>query len=291
LRLDAGLVQTGAMPKPSIDRARRLCRWLAMATWVASAALRAQPLPLFDAHLHYNAEAAAQLPPAAIVDLLRRNGVRGALLSSTPNDLTRSLSDAAHSLAIVPFVRPYRTEADRSSWSRDAPIFTMLEAEVASANYRGVGEFHVYGGDAANSIIQRIIDLAVTRGLYLMAHCDERALELILEHRPEAKLIWAHSGFTVPPEQLEHLLERHPMLLLELSYRTDITAGGRLTPAWRSLFSRFPDRFLIGSDTWTNERWMRYDEIMAWYRAWLAQLPREIAEALAWRNAETRFGR
>jgi predicted TIM-barrel fold metal-dependent hydrolase len=127
--------------------------------------------------------------------------------------------------------------------------------------------------------------------MVLMAHCDERALELIFQHRPDSKLIWAHSGFTVPPGELERALERHPTLLLELSYRNDVTASGRLTPAWRRLLLRFPDRFLIGSDTWTSERWTRYEEIMAWYRSWLAQLPAEVADALAWRNAETRFGR
>ena len=263
-----------------------------MAAWAAAAALGAEPLPLFDAHLHYNAEATARLPPAAAVDLLRRTGVRGALVSSTPNLGSLSLSGAASaSLAIVPFVRPYRSDADRSTWFRDATIPTMLEAELARGDYRGVGEFHVYGEDAADAVIRRIVDLAAARGLYLLAHCDERALELILEHRPEAKLIWAHSGFSVPPGQLESALVRHPTLLLELSYRADVTASGRLTPEWRGLLMRFPDRFLIGSDTWTNARWMRYEDIMGWYRGWLAQLPADVADALAWRNAETRFGR
>jgi len=55
------------------------------------------------------------------------------------------------------------------------------------------------------------------------------------------------------------------------------------------LFERFPDRFLLGSDTWINERWERYGEIMAGYRAWLAQLPPKIAVQIANGNARALF--
>jgi hypothetical protein len=83
LRPGAGRVHTRAMPSGRVHHVRTLCRWFALASWVAAAPLCAEPLALFDAHLHYNADGAAQLPPAAAVDLLRRNGVRGALLNST----------------------------------------------------------------------------------------------------------------------------------------------------------------------------------------------------------------
>jgi hypothetical protein len=59
----------------------------------------------------------------------------------------------------------------------------------------------------------------------------------------------------------------------ELSYRSGITTGdGRLAGEWRELFNRHSDRFLLGSDTWINERWFGYDTIMQTYRGWLAQL-------------------
>jgi hypothetical protein len=35
------------------------------------------------------------------------------------------------------------------------------------------------------------------------------------------------------------------------------------------LFERYPDRFLLRSDTWVPERWSSYGEIMAGYRGWL----------------------
>jgi hypothetical protein len=41
---------------------------------------------------------------------------------------------------------------------------------------------------------------------------------------------------------------------------------GKLTSDWRSLFERYSDRFLLGSDTWMNERWFGYDTIFKEYR-------------------------
>jgi hypothetical protein len=59
------------------------------------------------------------------------------------------------------------------------------------------------------------------------------------------------------------LLQRHPTLMGELSYRPGLTqAGGGLSPAWRALLTEMPERFLVGSDTWINERWDDYENLM-----------------------------
>src|SRR5262245_9335257 len=77
----------------------------------------------------------------------------------------------------------------------------------------------------------------------------------------------------------------------ELSYRGGITeSGGKLSADWRELFARHSDRFVLGSDTWINERWVGYDTIMQTYRDWLAQLPDDQAKRIAHGNAERLFG-
>jgi len=87
------------------------------------------------------------------------------------------------------------------------------------------------------------------------------------------------------------LLETYPGLWGELSYRSGITTGdGALTAEWRALFARYSDRFLIGSDTWINERWLSYDALMRGYRGWLAQLAQDQARRIASGNAERLFG-
>jgi hypothetical protein len=90
---------------------------------------------------------------------------------------------------------------------------------------------------------------------------------------------------------VEQLLVRYPRLLGELSYRPGLTCeGGRLCPEWRQLLLKYPSRFVIGSDTWVNQRWQAYDETMRGYRAWLGELPPEVARRIAWDNGASLFG-
>ena len=125
----------------------------------------------------------------------------------------------------------------------------------------------------------------------ISAHCDEEALLILFGHNPRAKIIWAHTGFGTSPPRVAELLDKYPALWGELSYRGGITqGGGALSPEWRSLFARYSDRFLLGSDTWINERWYSYDAIIKEYRGWLAQLPAEQAQRIANGNAERLFG-
>jgi predicted TIM-barrel fold metal-dependent hydrolase len=86
------------------------------------------------------------------------------------------------------------------------------------------------------------------------------------------------------------MLAKYPKLSGELSYRSGIVDGsGKLTAEWRGLFERYPDRFLLGSDTWVPDRWASYGEIMAGYRGWLAQLPQAVAKQIAHGNARALF--
>jgi len=77
----------------------------------------------------------------------------------------------------------------------------------------------------------------------------------------------------------------------ELSYRPGLTCdAGKLCPEWRALLLKYPGRFMIGSDTWVNQRWLYYDELMKGYRAWLGDLPPDAARKIAWGNAAGIFG-
>ena len=53
---------------------------------------------------------------------------------------------------------------------------------------------------------------------------------------------------------------------------------------------RFPDRFLVGTDTFTPERLHYVAEHARWSRQWLADLPRDVAEKIGFRNGERLFG-
>ncbi len=249
-------------------------------------------IDIFDAHLHYNQEPVPFYELDKVLELFRRNGITGILATSRPNKGTHQLVEAKpQGLWVVPFVRPYRTRADLQTWFNDEGIYDLVLDEYKRGFYRGIGEFHIYGKSAASEIAKRIVNFAVEKNLYLHAHCDEEALLILFSHNPKAKIIWAHTGFSTSPERVAELFEKYPALWGELSYRSGITAnGGEIAPEWRDLFARYSDRFLIGSDTWINERWFSYDAIMKSYRDWLVQLPPDQARRIASGNAERLFG-
>ena len=251
----------------------------------------AEPIEIFDAHLHYNWEPKPNLPLDGVLALLKKHRVTGILATSRPNVGTHALvATKAEGLWVVPFIRPYRIRADIGSWFNDPSIYDLVIEEYKRGGYRGVGEFHIYGRSADTETVRRIVDFAVERNLYLHAHCDEEALLILFAHNPKARIIWAHTGFSTAPARVAELMKTYPDLWGELSYRSGIVdGGGKLTPDWQSLFARFPDRFLIGSDTWINERWFAYDGLMKGYRAWLSQLPRDQAEKIANGNAKRLF--
>jgi predicted TIM-barrel fold metal-dependent hydrolase len=258
--------------------------------------------PLFDAHLHYNDEAVARYPVTDVLGRMQRSGVRAVIANSRPNDGTRALAAAREpthraGVTVVPFVRLYRNRADYSGWHADPSIVEMVLRELAAGTdagpYRGLGEFHLY--DSANAdgpTARRLMQLAAERGLVVLAHVDDVAIEKLLAHAPNAKLIWAHTGIGgAPVERVRALLQRHPTLFGELSYRPGLTEGeGRLGAPWRALFVDMPERFLVGSDTWINGRWDDYENLMQQARRWLGDLPPAVARRIAWDNGAALFG-
>ena len=278
------------MPTPGVV-ARVIVLGVAVTAKPASAVAQ-QSLKIFDAHLHYNQEPNPYYPLERVIEIFRRNNVAGIVANSRPNKGTHQLVDAkAPGLWVVPFIRPYRTRDDVQNWSSDPAIYDLIETEYKRGYFRGVGEFHIYGSAAQGVLVKKAVDFAADRDLYLLAHCDEPALAILLAHNARAKIIWAHTGFSTPVERVRELLENHPALTGELSYRSGITeGGGKLAAEWRAIFARHSHRFLLGSDTWINERWFGYDTIMQSYRGWLAQLPEDQARRIAYGNAERLFG-
>jgi hypothetical protein len=232
-------------------------------------------------------------------------------------------------VAVVPFIRLYRNRADYSNWFRDESIYEMVQAELARGTaagpYRGLGEFHLY--DSANAdgpVVRKLMALAEEKNLAVLAHVDDVAIDMLMAHTPSkgqrVRLIWAHTGIGgAPVARVEQLLARYPLLMGELSYRPGLTCEGgppaagppqgerapsrgserhevrerggpHLCPEWRQLLMKYPKRFLIGSDTWVNQRWLYYDELMQGYRGWLGELPPQVARAIAWDNGAALFG-
>jgi hypothetical protein len=253
----------------------------------------ADPLPLFDAHLHYNWEPNPRVSRDEALGLFDAAGVRGILANSRPNAGTHALHAArSDRLQVVAFLRPYRVRSDVQTWFNDPQTMRLIEEEYRGHDYfKGIGEFHLHGDEARSPVVAQMVRFARERRLMLHAHSDVAALEILFALDPGARIIWAHTGFSLAPAEVDRMLRTYPGLVAELSYRSGIADGsGTLSGDWRDVFEKHPDRFLLGSDTWIDERWDRYVPIMAAYRPWLAQLPPGIARQIAWGNAVRLFG-
>jgi hypothetical protein len=213
---------------------------VAAVTLIAAAGDRAfadEPIEIFDAHLHYNWEPKPFYQLDEVLALFKKHRITGILATSRPNTGTHALMDAkAEGLQVVPFIRPYRVRADIGSWFNDPVIFDLVRDEFKRGYYRGIGEFHLSGKAADTEMVKKTVDLAVANNLYLHAHADDEAVEILMRHNPRAKVIWAHTGFGLGSDRVAAMLAKYPKLWGELSCRGGIVDGsGKLTPEWRAI--------------------------------------------------------
>ena len=261
--------------------------------------------PLFDAHLHYNDEAANGVHPISdVLARMQRSGVKAIVANSRPNEGSNALAASPETrkagVTVVPFIRLYRNRADYDNWFRDESIYDMVQAEFArgvsgdqAGPFRGIGEFHLYDSANANgAVAKKLMQFAAKNKLAVLAHVDDTAIDLLMAHAPDARLIWAHTGIGgALVARVDELFKKYPQLMGELSYRPGLTCdGGKLCAEWRTLLLKYPNRFIVGSDTWVNQRWQYYEELMKGYRAWLGDLPPDAARKIGWSNGADLFG-
>lgn len=148
-------------------------------------------------------------------------------------------------------------------------------------------------------------DMALPKGLSAPPNAPTlkaniAGLENLLNHNPQAKIVWAHAGWdntgfrTV--DLMHNLLEKHRNLYMSIKIAPKDNIGdnipldlssGRVNPEWIDLISQFPDRFVIGSDVFygeTNDS--RATPLKKVKGAWrvIAGLPTDIAYQIACEN-------
>ena len=255
---------------------------------LGSTAPGAAQFPIFDAHIHYSRPDWEVYSLERALSILTAAGVRRAIVSSTPDDGTLKLYAKAPK-TVVPFLRPYRARDDMDTWSSDPGVQRYVEDRLKRGIYRGIGEFHLSAADAGGPTVKRVAELAAERDLFLHAHVDDVTLEKLLTLYPKARFLWAHAGMSASASTVGGLLARFPKLWVELALRTDVAPGGKLDPEWRAVFVKYPDRFLVGADTWVTSRWEAIRDYHRDVQVWLGQLPRDVAEAIAWKNGDRLF--
>lgn len=247
-------------------------------------------LLIFDTHVHYKEPAWSVYPPEVIIEMMRKSGVVKALVSSTPDEGTRMLYRADPE-RIIPFLRPYHDKVNSSNWHQNDEILVYFMNRLEEPIYKGLGEFHIHNPiDTDSPVIRKTLRLAVEQDLYIHVHSNHKAVETIFALEPKVKVLWAHAGMSDPPEVVSDMFDRFENLWVDISIREyEIAPNGKLDEEWKRLFLAHSDRITVGSDTWINAQWDNYEEIIAFDRLWLRQLPSEIAEKIAFGNAKRLF--
>jgi hypothetical protein len=188
-----------------------------------------------------------------------------------------------------------------------------VEPILAKGEYKGIGELgprHIayragmreieYAADHPLMLV--LSDLAAKYELPIDVHLEANdrtvpQLERLLAHNAKSRIIWAHAGWSntglATPELLRQLMVKYPNLYSSIKSRQPENASqqsvrlidekGTLTPAWKSLFEEFPERFVIGTDVKLGD-YEDYRHAGA-YRRILAQLSETAARKIGWGNA------
>lgn len=128
---------------------------------------------------------------------------------------------------------------------------------------------------------------------------NQEGLERFLAHNRKTKIVWAHVGgeplATRTPAVVRDLLTRNPNLYMSFRIqrmRPEIAADalspqGTLKPDWVRVISDFPDRFVMGTDTFYQDgpQARGGDAVgLANLQRLLAQLPPDVARKVAYSN-------
>jgi predicted TIM-barrel fold metal-dependent hydrolase len=252
--------------------------------------------PLIDAHSH--------LPDATAIDAyvaaMKRHNVRKVVLLGVGGVQP---DEAEWIDAAVKKYPDLVTAGLRVPDPTNMAAAGQLDGELARTKARVMGEVHIREGsrkierDPSSPSFMQILELSAQRGVPIVIH-DEltpaaaASLEAALAAHRQAIIVLAHAG-GAKPTGLERLLARNANLRIDLSgmhfQRTPSLAKekGRLDPAWKALIAKMPARFMMGIDVWAGHLFepSMLDRLMTWTRRVLGELPPDVAERVAWKNA------
>ena len=152
---------------------------------------------------------------------------------------------------------------------------------------------------------------------------DWPSFNRLFGENPDTLFVWPHGGYAYP-KYINEVMQRHRNVYVTISKRdmfyfdhkwrtykgTDVGSyglqnldwqdrlgssmqglDGNIQGEWYHLLRRFPNRFLFAIDAHKRVRWEYYCDAVENFRMILGQLPDDLAQDIAWRNAERLFGK
>ena len=263
--------------------------------------------PFADIHLHYNWDQEEVIDPPTVVKRLQDENIVLGVVSSMPSDYALKLK-AAGGDRIIPLFSPYITPPHRQNWYLDKTVVEQARDGLENKKYFGIGELHLWSGlppRQDNEILLALFQLAQQHDVPFLLHTESSDAKYIIpicQQHNEVRILWAHAGGILKPNDVENAMQQCPNLWVELSardpwrYNTLVNDNGNLPEAWRALIVKYPDRFMTGSDpVWGVTKTQRWDEpdegwdhlhdLIQFHRKWLGELPADVEEKVRLTNA------
>jgi len=301
----------------------RVKSFVAFLTFFIAAPLLGVPAAPAQPYSDYIIDAHSQLDagiaPSRIVSLMDEVGVKTTLLSLSAQ--ARSLLPIEVVNAADQFPGRFIPAIDSKAVNETVSM-RRVEAEIESGKYQAVGEVLIFheAKPAAHAerftyafdtpFIAKTLDYAFANHWPAIAHIEftamtatekpfyQNMLETELNAQPDNAFALNNLG-QLTPDLAGTLLAGHKNLYLLTSTTspaaigrtkygwTNMFQGSDLSPAWKQLVERYPDRFLLAFDNVTAERWERtyVPDVRMWRQA-LGDLPPDVARAMAHGNAE-----
>ena len=281
----------------------------------ANAATVAERLYLVDAHSQVD----STIELETVLSLMDKAGVQCMILSAVATRSSREIVDfsSQHPDRIVPAVR-----MKRPAYNDNEPgYYGALKAEVETGDFKALSEvmmYHAQKGRRYPEIVvypedERVLTAlryALEKRWPFVVHIEfaspsipDRAkfmqqFEAMLDRYPEHPFALAHMG-QLNAAEVRRLIQAHPNVYFLTSRSNPVAAnesrepwvnmfrGNVLSTEWKELVIRYPGRFLLAFDNVRPEHWGNFflEEAHYW-RSALAELPPDVAKAIAHGNAE-----
>jgi hypothetical protein len=230
-------------------------------------------------------------------------GPKGILFQGSPNYFLTAANMDPKSVDL------FIEEAARRPYAFVGEIL-YRHADKSSGDVTPEGERHIdpLSPDSVNLItriagLRRSIPIFIHWEFYRWDEDRPRFAEFF-KRFPEQIFIINHMGFG-SPQEVEDILKNHDNVFFTISKRLHPfkdfadprTKQGssilgehmKIRAEWKELFLAYPTRFLFATDSHKPFMWDNYERKVWEYRLLLSQLPDDVAQRIAHRNAETVF--
>lgn len=268
--------------------------------------------PFADVHVHFNWDQKEIISAEEVVARLKRAGIAFAVVTATPSELALELKRAGGDL-VLPFFSPYTHELGKQDWYLSERTLQLAEAGLRNGHYQGIGEVHFMAGfppTTDNPVFVRLLALARQYAVPVLIHIDagnERNFVNLCRKHSALKFIFAHAGGNLYASHIRRVIEQCDNVMIEFSARDPWRYGGLtgeddlLLSEWRELVLAYPDRFVVGTDpvwkvtrtqTWdqADDGWDYFEQLLAYHRNWIADLPPAVQRKLSLDNARRFLG-